>query len=229
MWTEEGVYVDSRLLHGQGKKNFADGAEVEEGIYVDGHLQEGKVTFQTEKWRKDGVYVDDRLHKGKVTVQEEGIFVDWIENESQGKVTFVDGEVQEEGVYANGLLCWTDRIRRSAGRQLDLSIPSTVTDLPTASFNGCINLVFSEAMGVSLFHTEDETTGRLQRALQWIAFHELKESSILIEPAMWKLRIDSYTELPRVECRVAVPGPAKTAIMEYCGFTDLLKPASDCV
>ncbi|EJK57856.1 hypothetical protein THAOC_22060 [Thalassiosira oceanica] len=76
--------------------------------------------------------------------------------------------------------------------------------------------------------TNLETARSVHRFLRWIAFHELKESTILIELAMWKSKIDdSVSELPREDCRVAIPGPAKTAIMEYCGFTGFLRPAID--
>mmetsp|Transcript_2917 Transcript_2917/g.6509 ORF Transcript_2917/g.6509 Transcript_2917/m.6509 type:complete len:284 (-) Transcript_2917:135-986(-) len=84
---------------------------------------------------------------------------------------------------------------------------------------------------VNVQDANDATARSLNRAFMWIAFHELKESSILIELVMWKSKIDSSLSdgLPREDCRVAIPGPAKTAIMEYCGFAGILKPASDCV
>ncbi|EJK49720.1 hypothetical protein THAOC_31370 [Thalassiosira oceanica] len=76
--------------------------------------------------------------------------------------------------------------------------------------------------------TNLETARSAYQFLRWIAFHELKESSILIELAMWKSKVDgSVSVLPREDCRVAIPGPAKTAIMEYCGFEGFLKPATD--
>ncbi|EJK58146.1 hypothetical protein THAOC_21753 [Thalassiosira oceanica] len=71
--------------------------------------------------------------------------------------------------------------------------------------------------------TNHETARSLHQVLQLIAFHELKESSIVIELAMWKSRIKTFVR--RADCRVAIPDPAKSLIMEYCGFTDLLKPA----
>ena len=43
---------------------------------------------------------------------------------------------------------------------------------------------------------------------------------------MWKSRIDDTTsELSRADSRVAIPGPAKATIMEYCGFVGFLEPA----
>ena len=60
--------------------------------------------------------------------------------------------------------------------------------------------------------------------LQLIAFHELKESSILLELAMWKSGIDGATSVPRADCRVAIPDPAKSLIMEYGGFAGFLEP-----
>ena len=71
--------------------------------------------------------------------------------------------------------------------------------------------------------TNHETARSLYQVLQLIAFHELKESSILIELAVWKSRIDG--DQARVGCRVAIPDPAKSLIMEYCGFAGFLTPA----
>ncbi|EJK72867.1 hypothetical protein THAOC_05559 [Thalassiosira oceanica] len=73
--------------------------------------------------------------------------------------------------------------------------------------------------------TNNETARSLHQVLQLIAFHELKESSIVIELAMWMSRIDGTTTVQRANCRVAVPDPAKILIMEYCGFAGFLEPA----
>ena len=73
--------------------------------------------------------------------------------------------------------------------------------------------------------TNHETARSLYQVLQLIAFHELKESSIAIELAMWKARIGELTSVRRADCRVAVPDPAKSLIMEYCGFAGFLEPA----
>ncbi|EJK71026.1 hypothetical protein THAOC_07568 [Thalassiosira oceanica] len=70
--------------------------------------------------------------------------------------------------------------------------------------------------------THLETARSLYQVLQLIAFHELKESSILIELALWKSTLDEGGDRA---CRVAIPGPAKSLLMEYCGFTGFLKPA----
>ena len=48
-----------------------------------------------------------------------------------------------------------------------------------------------------------ETARNLYQVLQLIAYHELKESSILIELAMWKARIGGAMPVPRADCRVA--------------------------
>ena len=72
-------------------------------------------------------------------------------------------------------------------------------------------------------HDTNETAGSVYQLLQLIAFYELKESIILIELAMWKSRIDG--DRARADCRVAIPGPAKILIMEYCGFAGFLRPA----
>ncbi|EJK67223.1 hypothetical protein THAOC_11777 [Thalassiosira oceanica] len=71
--------------------------------------------------------------------------------------------------------------------------------------------------------TNDETAESLHQILRLISFHELKESSILIELAMWKSRLDEVRA--RADCRTSVPDPAKSLIMDYCGFTGFLKPA----
>ena len=73
--------------------------------------------------------------------------------------------------------------------------------------------------------TDIETARSLHQLLQLIAFYEIKESSILIELAVWKSRIDGSKYVPRAGCRVPIPDPAKSLIMEYCGFTGFLKPA----
>ena len=67
-----------------------------------------------------------------------------------------------------------------------------------------------------------ETARSLYQVLQLIAFYELKESSILIELALWKSIIDMGGDRT---CRIAIPGPAKSLLMEYCGFSDFLRPA----
>ncbi|EJK72941.1 hypothetical protein THAOC_05476, partial [Thalassiosira oceanica] len=54
--------------------------------------------------------------------------------------------------------------------------------------------------------TNNETARSLYQVLQLIAFHELKESSIVIELAMWKSRIDGETGVEtRADCRVPIP------------------------
>ncbi|EJK50767.1 hypothetical protein THAOC_30136, partial [Thalassiosira oceanica] len=70
--------------------------------------------------------------------------------------------------------------------------------------------------------TNLETARSLYQVLQLIAFYELKESSILIELAVWKSTIEEGGDRA---CRVAIPGPAKILLMEYCGFAGFLRPA----
>ena len=72
--------------------------------------------------------------------------------------------------------------------------------------------------------TNRETARSLYGILQMIAFYELKESSVVIELAMWKSRIDGEPEESRADCRVAIPDPAKSLIMEYGGFAGFLEP-----
>ena len=90
------------------------------------------------------------------------------------------------------------------------------------SEDGSNNL--SEGDTVEVRDTNHESATSLYQVLQLIAFHELKEFSILIELAMWKSRIDGATSVRRADCRVAVPDPAKTLIMEYGGFAGFLEP-----
>ena len=71
--------------------------------------------------------------------------------------------------------------------------------------------------------TNNLTARSVYKLLQLIAFHELKESSIVIELAVWKSRIDG--DQARADCRINIPGPAKSLIMEYCGFAAFLGPA----
>ena len=71
--------------------------------------------------------------------------------------------------------------------------------------------------------TNNKTARSVYKVLQLIAFHELEESCILIDLAMWKSRIDANQA--RTDCRGAIPGPAKSLIIEYCGFAGFLRPA----
>ncbi|EJK55779.1 hypothetical protein THAOC_24449, partial [Thalassiosira oceanica] len=80
----------------------------------------------------------------------------------------------------------------------------------------------TEGERYEVLDTNFETARSLYQVLQLIAFHELKESSILIELALWKSIIEKGGDRA---CRVAIPGPAKILIMEYCGFAGVLRPA----
>ncbi|EJK51182.1 hypothetical protein THAOC_29668 [Thalassiosira oceanica] len=101
----------------------------------------------------------------------------------------------------------------------------------------CFPVVVSRATGVNadddyddetedgayqVLDTNFETARSLYQVLQLISFHELKESSILIELAFWKSTIDEGGDRAY---RVAIPGPAKSLLMEYCGFAGYLRPA----
>ena len=76
---------------------------------------------------------------------------------------------------------------------------------------------------VDVQDTNNQTAESLHQVLRLVSFHEFKESSILIELAMWKSRLNE--DRARADCRVSVPDPAKGLIMEYCGFTVFLEPA----
>jgi len=87
----------------------------------------------------------------------------------------------------------------------------------------CFPLIRRSPNFYSIEDTNDETAESLHQALRLICFHELKESSILIELAMWKSSLDENRA--REDCRTSVPDPAKSLIMDYCGFMGFLKPA----
>ncbi|EJK46035.1 hypothetical protein THAOC_35321, partial [Thalassiosira oceanica] len=87
----------------------------------------------------------------------------------------------------------------------------------------CFPLIRRSPNFYSIEDTNDETAESLHQALRLICFHELKESSILIELAMWKSSLDENRA--RADCRTSVPDPAKSLIMDYCGFMGFLKPA----
>ena len=73
--------------------------------------------------------------------------------------------------------------------------------------------------------TNNKTARSVYKVLQLIAFHELKESSILIE-LVWKSRIDEDRERAD-DSRVTLPCPPKSLIIEYCGYAGLLRPAME--
>ena len=76
---------------------------------------------------------------------------------------------------------------------------------------------------IEVHDKNNQAAESLHQLFRLISFHELKESSILIELAMWKSRFDGAQA--RADCRIPVPDPAKRLIMEYCGFTDFLESA----
>ncbi|EJK73417.1 hypothetical protein THAOC_04959, partial [Thalassiosira oceanica] len=122
----------------------------------------------------------------------------------------------------------SERIERLPG-ECRLSIEQRVHDLRRLELtqDGNILACFPLIRGPSNFYsvevTNDETAESLHQVLRLICFHVLKESSILVELAMWKSRLDE--DLARADCRTSVPDPAKSLIMEFCGFTDFLEPA----
>ena len=99
-------------------------------------------------------------------------------------------------------------------RRLELAQDGTIL--------ACFPLIMSSD-GMDVEDTNNQTAESLHQVLRLISFHELKESSILIEQAMWKSRFDE--DRARADCRIAAPDPAKILIMEYFGFTDFLEPA----
>ena len=116
-------------------------------------------------------------------------------------------------------------------RYCRLSIEGRIRDLRRLEMmqDGTILACFPAAVirwslgGIDVQDTDNQTAESLHQVLRLISFHELKESSILIELAMWKSRF--VGDRARADCRISVPDPAKCLIMEYCGFTDFLEPA----
>ncbi|EJK69388.1 hypothetical protein THAOC_09361 [Thalassiosira oceanica] len=121
----------------------------------------------------------------------------------------------------------SERVERLPG-ECRLSIEQRVHDLRRLELTqdgnvlACFPLICRPYWN-SVEDTNDETAESLHQVLQLISFHELKESSILIELAMWKSRLDE--DRARANCRTSVPDPAKSLIMDYCGFMGFLKPA----
>ncbi|EJK67437.1 hypothetical protein THAOC_11528, partial [Thalassiosira oceanica] len=107
-----------------------------------------------------------------------------------------------------------------------LSVLGRVRNLPRLELmqDGTILACFPVVSMNAKLNVQDtnlETARSLHRVLQLIAFHELKEASIVIDLAMWK-SIDRGQE--GTDCRVLMPDPAKGLIMEYFGLTGC-KPA----
>ena len=101
-------------------------------------------------------------------------------------------------------------------RRLELTQDGTIL--------ACFPLVMRDVMDeMDVEDTDNQTAESLHLVLRLISFYELKESSILIELGMWKSGFEG--DRARADCRIPVPDPAKSLIMEYCGFTDFLKPA----
>ena len=90
-------------------------------------------------------------------------------------------------------------------------------ELNDGSVFACFPVVRGASVNEYFIHDVNlETARSLHRILQLIAFYELRESSILLELAVWKSRTN--VDWARVDCRVPIPDPAKSLIMEYCGF-----------
>ena len=108
-----------------------------------------------------------------------------------------------------------------------VSVAERICELPRLELNdGSVFACFPVVKGASVNQYQAcdanlETARSLYRLLQLIAFHELRESSIVIELAMWKSSIN--VDRARTDCRVPIPDPAKSLIMEYCGFADFLE------
>ena len=100
-------------------------------------------------------------------------------------------------------------------RRLELTRDGTIL--------ACFSIIRGALGHVDVEDTNNLTAESLHQVLRLISFHELKESSILIELAMWKSKFEEGRA--RADCRISVPDPAKASIMEYCGFTNLLEPS----
>ena len=100
-------------------------------------------------------------------------------------------------------------------RRLELTQDGTVL--------ACFPLISWTWNALDIEDTDNQAAESLHRVLRLVSFHELKESSILIELAMWKSRLEE--DRARADCRIAVPYPTKASIMEYCGFAGFLEPA----
>ncbi|EJK45204.1 hypothetical protein THAOC_36190 [Thalassiosira oceanica] len=122
----------------------------------------------------------------------------------------------------------SERVERLP-RECRLSIEQRVHNLRRLELtqDGNILVCFPLIRGPSGWNiiedANDETAESLHQILRLISFHELKESSILIELAMWKSRL--VEDRARANCRASVPDPAKSLIIDYCGFTCFLEPA----
>ena len=102
-----------------------------------------------------------------------------------------------------------------------LSVLERIRNLPRLELmqDGAILACFPVvSIPVNVQDTNLETARSLHRILQSIAYHELKEASIVIELAIWKSRID-VDRRERTDCRVSIPDPAKILIMEYFGLS----------
>ncbi|EJK46788.1 hypothetical protein THAOC_34527, partial [Thalassiosira oceanica] len=114
-------------------------------------------------------------------------------------------------------------------KECQLSIEGRIRELSRLDLTqggtilACFPIIRGSSSCVDVEDTDNQTAGSLHQVLRLISFHELKESSILIELAMWKSRL--VEDEARADCRTSVPDPAKTLIMEYCGFTGFLEPA----
>ena len=161
---------------------------------------------------------------------EEGILDQRKINEMIGRNTFYDCPLTEVKVSISWALC--ERMERLPS-ECSVSVLERIRRLPRlehiqdGSVFACFSVVHQEVEQEDTSEIQDtnnETARSLYQVLQLIAFHELKEASILFELAMWKTRIEGETVESRVDCRVPIPDPAKSLIMEYCGFADFLEP-----
>jgi len=67
------------------------------------------------------------------------------------------------------------------------------------------------------------TQRKLYRIVNLITYYETVEATTLFEMALWKSKIDQYSDranpTSRMACRIEVPGPVKDAILQYANPT----------
>jgi hypothetical protein len=72
-----------------------------------------------------------------------------------------------------------------------------------------------------VFHTTEVDFDRSKRKsiIKLISYYEMKETTILLELALWKYKIDEAdvpnTAVARETCHIEVPGPVKDTILQY--------------
>ena len=157
---------------------------------------------------------------------EDGILNQEVLQKMFGRETFYAcQDLRSVKISISWALC--ERVERLPS-ECRVSVEERIRGLPRlelrqdGSVLACFPLVGRDAV---IKDTGHQTAWRVFQVLQLIAFHELKEFSILFELAMWKSRIGGATSVPRADFRVSVPDTVKSLIMEYCGFAGFLEPA----